>query len=149
MGPAEEIDWGFEAVEEQLDRRVWERTLDRLRGSIDDESFATWIKPTQFSIRDDKTVVLGVPSLFFKNWLMANYKDQIVGALREEGPGELDLEFQVCGGDSIFPLTGTASVGGAAVGQPAVSMSFPAKQGGLPDRSDGTGGGRPEPAVFV
>ncbi|MGI8905143.1 MAG: chromosomal replication initiator protein DnaA [Candidatus Sumerlaeaceae bacterium] len=78
-----------------VDQHVWEKTLARLQGRLDDESFATWLRPTQFHHSNGDTVTLSVPSPLFKSWLCSNYRDKIEGALKEITAQDLRLDFMV------------------------------------------------------
>lgn len=78
-----------------VDQHVWEKTLARLQGRLDDESFATWLRPTHLHHATSDTVTLAVPSSFFKNWLSSNYRDKIEGALREVTEQDFRLDFHV------------------------------------------------------
>jgi len=74
---------------------VWEKTLAHLQSHEDDESFATWLRPTQLHHASDNTVTLSVPSSFYKNWLSSNYREKIQDALREVTNSEFSLDFFV------------------------------------------------------
>lgn len=80
-----------------VDQQVWEKALARLQGRLDDESFATWLRPTQFHHSNGDTVTLSVPSPLFKNWLCSNYRDKIEGALKEVTAQDLRLDFFIDG----------------------------------------------------
>ena len=78
-----------------VEQQVWEKALQYLQGSMDDETFSTWIRPTQLHDISDTSVTLSVPSTFYKNWLASNYRDLIVTALREVTEHDYSLDFLV------------------------------------------------------
>jgi len=78
-----------------VDHQVWEKTLQRLEQSMDDETFSTWLKPTQLRDITDGSITLGVPSAFYKNWLASNYREKIIAALREVTDQDYSLTFLV------------------------------------------------------
>lgn len=83
-----------------VDQHTWEKALAQLQGRVDDESFSTWLRPTQLHHSSEGTVTLSVPSSFYKNWLSSNYRDTILGALKEVTAQDFDLDFFVqTGGD--------------------------------------------------
>jgi chromosomal replication initiator protein len=65
-------------MENSEGQQIWERALAQLKGSVDEETFATWLHPARFHRLADNTVTLSVPSSFYRNWLQSNYRDKIV-----------------------------------------------------------------------
>jgi chromosomal replication initiator protein len=82
-------------MEQASDQQMWERTLAQLKDSVDEESFATWIRPARFVAIHDNTLLLAVPSTFHRNWLSSNYREKILGALRQVSSLDLDLALDV------------------------------------------------------
>lgn len=78
-----------------VDQQVWEKTLQCLQNSMDDETFSTWLRPAQVHEITDSSIVLSVPSPFYKNWLASNYRDIILSALREVTDQDFNLSFLV------------------------------------------------------
>lgn len=78
-----------------LDHQVWEKTLERLEQSMDDETFSTWLRPAQLHEITGSSITLSVPSPFYKNWLASNYRDQIASALREITDQDYSITFLV------------------------------------------------------
>ncbi|MBX7246557.1 MAG: chromosomal replication initiator protein DnaA [Candidatus Sumerlaeaceae bacterium] len=103
-------------MEESVDQGTWEKALARLKGTIDEESYSTWLRPAKFDGVRDNCIHLTVPSLFYKNWLQANYKDKIVRALRQVTDRDLELDFQIAPQGDLEVQVGTdsAALGGIA-----------------------------------
>lgn len=78
-----------------IDQQVWEKTLQHLQNSMDDEAFSTWLRPAQLHELTDSSITLSVPSPFYKNWLASNYRDQILTALREVTDQDYSVSFLV------------------------------------------------------
>lgn len=59
----------------------WIDARDLLKGMVDEESFATWIMPAA-CLRFDppRRVTLAVPSAFFRNWVLNNFRETICEA---------------------------------------------------------------------
>ncbi len=68
---------------ETIGSELWERTLDRLRATIDEESFTTWLSPTTFHSFDNNMLTINVPSTFYRKWLLSNYLDKIKNVVQE------------------------------------------------------------------
>ncbi len=60
---------------------VWDQVLESLRETIDEESYSTWVEPIRFVNYADGELTLRVPSIFFRNWLISNYQDQVEDAV--------------------------------------------------------------------
>jgi chromosomal replication initiator protein len=78
-------------------QQLWEQALAMLKGSVDDESFATWLRPARFHELRGHTFTLSVPSPFYKNWLQSNFREKIVRTLNDLTSQEIDLDFFVVG----------------------------------------------------
>ncbi len=78
-----------------VEHQVWEKALQHLQSNMDDEAFATWLRPAQLHDITDTSVTLSVPSPFYKNWLASNYRDVILAALREVTDQDYSVSFLV------------------------------------------------------
>jgi chromosomal replication initiator protein len=67
---------------ETIGAELWERTLDRLKATIDEESFVTWLRPTTFHSFSGQTLTINVPSIFYRKWLVSNYLEKIKEAVQ-------------------------------------------------------------------
>lgn len=119
------------------DLHTWEKALARLRNRVDEESFATWLEPTRLHLLENQKITLSVPNPFIKNWLSSNYREKILGALREVTEQEFDLDFtirpaeesesdQLSGSGSAAAIAaelGMAPDAGSAVQGPVVDTS--------------------------
>ena len=75
---------------------LWPQALRELESHVDRESFATWFSPTKFARFDNKRLIVSVPNLSCRNWLIANYLDEIMAALRKlTRDDEIRVEFRV------------------------------------------------------
>ncbi|MCX7017895.1 MAG: chromosomal replication initiator protein DnaA [Candidatus Sumerlaeota bacterium] len=107
-------------MQESFDQQMWDKALARLKDLVDEESFATWLRPTRCHGAEGNRLLIAVPSPFFRNWLMANYRDRIVRTLRDLTSMPVDVDFVVTGNtgdgassllmDDIFPAHDTRSV---------------------------------------
>ncbi len=118
----------------QAGQQIWERTLATLKGTLDEETFSTWLHPTRFHALSENLLTLSVPSSFFKNWLQSNYRDKIVEAVRAVTRHEVEVEFlvgtPVAGetpypSDMPLPSEPASETGMVPAGVPAQSVDFP------------------------
>lgn len=55
----------------------WQKVRDLLRREVGETAFGTWLKPINLIDREDDQVLLGVPTLFMRDWLIQHYADRI------------------------------------------------------------------------
>ena len=61
--------------------KLWSSALQRIRSSVNEQTYQTWFAPTHLSeLADDKATVT-VPNRFFGDWLRDHYQDLIENAL--------------------------------------------------------------------
>lgn len=73
----------------------WDATVNRIKESLPQAQFHTWIKPVAYLRSDQSSIVLGVPSKFHEEWLRNNYSDRIAEAIHNQCGNHLQLEFEV------------------------------------------------------
>ncbi len=59
----------------------WSNCLKYIQNSISNQSFSTWIKPTNLVSLSKENAVISVPNKFFRDWIIENYIDIITEAL--------------------------------------------------------------------
>ena len=63
---------------------VWNNCLNFIEQNIDPKQFAVWFRPIKPISLDDSTLVIGVPSEFFREYLEDAYLDILKAALKKE-----------------------------------------------------------------
>lgn len=74
---------------------TWERTLGLLKGKTSEQSYQTWLEPIRFLEINDKSIILGVPNKFFKNWIVEHYTNVITDALENVSNRKFSVEFAI------------------------------------------------------
>src|SRR5918911_3261502 len=54
---------------------VWTRLLDRARQDLPEQTFRTWLEPTEALSLDDGTIVVGAPDQFAADWNESKHAD--------------------------------------------------------------------------
>jgi chromosomal replication initiator protein len=70
---------------------LWEKTSDRLRGSLGGACFQTWIAPLRFVGLEGKRVTLAAPNRFFRQWIEERYLNAVRESLSLEAGEKLEL----------------------------------------------------------
>jgi chromosomal replication initiator protein len=74
-------------------KNTWDRVLGKLEERINPYSFRTWFKPTVLLDDSGCSLTVGVPNVWFAEWIRANYLGAIRDALKDLGRSELSVEF--------------------------------------------------------
>ncbi|HOE97531.1 MAG TPA: chromosomal replication initiator protein DnaA [Candidatus Sumerlaeota bacterium] len=74
---------------------LWDQALDELRERLDRESFTTWIEPVQLLRQEGHVVQIGVPTLFYRNWLANNFHEPIQDCLSRLLRADVQLEYEI------------------------------------------------------
>jgi len=53
---------------------LWEQVKERVRSHVNEQSFSTWFAPTKQERFADGTLIVSVPSKFFRDWLNENFQ---------------------------------------------------------------------------
>src|SRR3972149_10898988 len=63
-------------------KQLWENCLREIETSVSRANFSTWFKNTQIVKESEKTIYLGVPNEFVKDWLINKYHKLILKTFR-------------------------------------------------------------------
>jgi chromosomal replication initiator protein len=90
---------------------VWQKTADRIRETLGQVSFETWIGPLSFVAMESGTATIEAPNRFFRDWVSDRYLDLLRHSLSAEvgAPVEIKLTY---GKDIGGPGNGHGSSGG-------------------------------------
>ena len=75
--------------------KLWNTCKDKLKASLGDISFDTWIAPLGLKKMDSTVLVLEAPDKFFKNWVETHYLTQIEEAAKAATQKSLNISFEV------------------------------------------------------
>lgn len=64
----------------------WDKVLLALEKVIDKDSFEGWIKHLSYKSTNGIIANLTAPSQFIKNWILGNYKEHIITAIKQQSP---------------------------------------------------------------
>jgi chromosomal replication initiator protein len=81
-------------LEAGASKNTWQQVLGKIEARVSSHSFSTWFKPTQFLYEDATSVHVGVPNVWFAEWLMTNYLSVINDALGEIERSDVSVRFR-------------------------------------------------------
>src|SRR5918993_2213685 len=58
---------------------VWSRLLDRARKDLPEQTFRTWLEPTEALALEDDTIVVGAPDRFAADWNDSKHAQLLAG----------------------------------------------------------------------
>jgi chromosomal replication initiator protein len=103
---------------------LWEDVSARLRGALNDTTFATWFGQVEAVSVDDDTFVLAVPTDFARQWIEGHFLELIRAAVRDAAGGERRVRLVV---DDAIPDPTAA----APAMQPAQALPAFGQAGGI------------------
>ena len=71
---------------------VWQRAADRIRETLGQVSFETWIGPLSFVAMDSGTATIEAPNRFFRDWVSDRYLDLLRHSLSAEVGTPVDIK---------------------------------------------------------
>src|ERR1700682_2817748 len=95
---------------------MWQKAADRIRETLGQVSFETWIGPLSFVAMDSGTATIEAPNRFFRDWVSDRYLDLLRHSLSAEvaAPVEMKLTYSkdiggTGGGTASAPGNGGAT----------------------------------------
>jgi chromosomal replication initiator protein len=89
---------------------VWQRAAERIRESLGQVGFETWIGPLNFIGLEDRTATIEAPNRFFRDWVSDRYLDLMQQILSAELGGPIEVKL-ILGKDAIGTKVNGASNG--------------------------------------
>ncbi|MGH8011688.1 MAG: chromosomal replication initiator protein DnaA [Candidatus Binataceae bacterium] len=71
---------------------VWQKAADRLRDTIGQAHYETWIGPLNFLGMQDRTVTIEAPNRFFRDWVSERYLELLRDSLAVECGGPVQVK---------------------------------------------------------
>src|SRR4029077_12504466 len=94
---------------------LWQRTADRIRDSLGQVGFETWIGPLNFLGMQGRTATIEAPNRFFRDWVSDRYLDLLRHSLSAEVGEPVDIKLTF-GQDAGAPVNGHTHGNGTASG---------------------------------
>lgn len=74
---------------------VWTQFLDHVKKRCSPTAFGNWISPIEVIESTSTEISLRVPNIFFKEYLLSNYKEELCFFLPVTGSGEPNIKFVI------------------------------------------------------
>jgi chromosomal replication initiator protein len=71
---------------------IWQKAADRIRETLGQVSFETWIGPLSFVAMDNGTATIEAPNRFFRDWVSDRYLDLLRHSLSAEVGAPVDIK---------------------------------------------------------
>ncbi len=85
-------------------KEIWQTALGELEVTLSKANFTTWFKDTFIMEISDKTMTIGVPNAFTKEWLQNKYNRQIFDTLKKINPELKEVKYAVSSSPVIKPI---------------------------------------------
>jgi chromosomal replication initiator protein len=100
---------------------VWQRATDRIRDSLGQVGYETWIGPLNFVGLQERTATIEAPNRFFRDWVSDRYLDLMQQVLSEEVGETVEVKL-VLGKDAISNKIVNGSTNGNGHAHPVVPV---------------------------
>jgi chromosomal replication initiator protein len=74
---------------------VWQKAAERIRASLGQVSYETWIAPLNFIDLHGRTATIEAPNRFFRDWVKDRYLELMQQVLSAELGGSIEVSFMV------------------------------------------------------
>lgn len=85
----------MQAEEESEFKKIWDKILVAIGAEVSKASIATWFKGTYIAKVSEGVLYVGVPSVFYKDWLSSKYHKIILQAVRNHFPEVHQVEYLI------------------------------------------------------
>src|SRR5208337_3243535 len=75
---------------------LWEKTSERVRDTLGQVGYETWICPLNFLGLKGRTATIEAPNRFFRDWVQDRYFEVLQKSLAAEVGEDLELKITVC-----------------------------------------------------
>jgi chromosomal replication initiator protein len=101
---------------------VWQKAADRMRDTLGQVSYETWIGPLSFVAMNNGTATIEAPNRFFRDWVSDRYLDLLRHSLSAEVGEPIDIKLTF-GKGAGAPVNGNAHANGNSHAHKARSTS--------------------------
>ncbi len=106
-----------------LNVNLWHQALAQIQNELPSQAYETWFQPTRAVSSTESSLVVEVPSPFFRDWLTSHYSELIGRTLRALTNSKVQVEYSISSPDSAPPAA-AAPAQGQAHKEPAVPFSL-------------------------
>src|SRR5229473_2890106 len=71
---------------------VWQKAADRIRNTLGEVCYETWIRPLNFVGLQDRTATVEAPNRFFRDWVNDRYLDLMRESLSAEAGEPVEMK---------------------------------------------------------
>lgn len=106
-------------------QQLWQAILGNLELSLSKANFNTWFKNTSIVEKGEDYIIVGVPSIFIRDWISSKYKADLLKALKSIAPEIKEIKYQIGLSKPVTqpePVTPTQSSVNYKTTQPSVSL---------------------------
>jgi len=99
---------------------LWDKAAERLRGSLGQVSYETWIGPLTFLGVEDRTATIEAPNRFFRDWINDRYLAILRESLAAEIGEPLEIKLTLGKESNVMSPTGIGKTPTAVAAAPVV-----------------------------
>ncbi len=114
-----------------LDVNLWHQALAQIQNELPSQAYETWFQPTRAVSSTERSLVVEVPSPFFRDWLTSHYSELIARALHSLASSDVRVEYAIASAESAPVMAGVPAAVSASPG-PAPAPAWPHRGASAP-----------------
>ncbi|PLX88919.1 MAG: chromosomal replication initiator protein DnaA [Desulfuromonas sp.] len=76
-------------------KEIWEEVLNEIKEEITPHNYKTWIKPLKYKNKENDKIIIEVPNIFIKDWVIDNYKINLERIIERKISKKLIISFEL------------------------------------------------------
>src|SRR5262245_24357294 len=85
----------MQVVETLIEAQAWEQFIDFVKNQLSATAFQNWFASVHLLEANDEELVVGVPNIFVKEYILTNYKQDLAAFLPTNAHGEAAVQFVI------------------------------------------------------
>ena len=119
----------------RLDVNLWHQALAQIQNELPSQAYETWFQPTRAVSSTEGSLVVEVPSPFFRDWLTRHYSELIDRTLRSINHFPIQVEYAISSQEGAPVMVGTPTLSSGSARPAAAPTAWPHREGTSPSGS--------------
>ena len=118
----------FAQLMNPLDLNLWHQALAQIQSELPSQAYETWFQPTRAVSSTEVSLVVEVPSPFFRDWLTSHYSDLIDRTLQSITRSKVQVEYAISSPETSPVSMPAAGASGSVDSAAAATATWPPRE---------------------
>lgn len=114
----------------RLELDLWPQALAKIQGQLPSQAYETWFLPTRAVSSTEESLVIEVPSPFFRDWLTSHYSELIEKTLEAVTQSKVQIEYAISSQESPVPALPQGAAPPADPASAVMAQTWPPRESG-------------------